>query len=257
MTSLPTGTVCFLMTDIEGSTRLAGRLGDDFAQVLDEHFALLDAAIAANEGTVVSSEGDSVFAVFSSARQAISAAIDAQRALAAHAWPDGEQVRVRMGAHAGEAVLGGRDYTGLEVHRAARIAAAAWGGQILVSDVVRGLAGVLGDSVTLRDLGAHQLRDLPAPESLLQVCAPGLRLDFPPLRTTGVTTPTNLPAPMTRFVGRRRELADLARLLESQRLVTLTGPGGTGKTRLAIEAARNAAEDFPDGVWFVALDDSP
>jgi predicted ATPase/class 3 adenylate cyclase len=241
------------MTDIEGSTRLAARR-PDFARLLDDHFALLRAAITGNEGVVVSTEGDAVFAVFTSARQAIGAAIDAQRNLTAHAWPDGEEVRVRMGAHAGEAVLGGRDYTGLEVHRTARITAAAWGGQILISEVVRGLAGALGDGVTLRDLGAHQLRDLPAPESLFQVCAPDLRSDFPPLRATGLTTPTNLPAPMTRFVGRQSQLAELGRLLQSQRLVTLTGPGGTGKSRLAIEAARRAAADFPDGIWFVALD---
>src|SRR6185369_3799306 len=127
------------MTDIEGSTRLAARLGDDFAGVLDDHFGLLDEAITANGGTSVSSEGDAVFAVFTSAREAIQAAIDAQRAIGAHEWPKGEQVKVRIGAHAGEALLGGRDYTGLEVHRTARIAAAAWGGQILVSDAVRAL----------------------------------------------------------------------------------------------------------------------
>jgi predicted ATPase/class 3 adenylate cyclase len=254
VTSLPTGTVCFLMTDIEGSTRLAARLGSGFAQVLDDHFTLLDRAITANDGTVVSSEGDAVFAVFGSARQAINAAVEAQRALAAHAWPADEQLKVRMGANAGEALLGGRDYTGLEVHRTARIAAAAWGGQILVSEAVRALAGALDDDVSLRDLGPHQLRDMPAPEDLFQVCAPGLPTDFPPPRTAGLTTPTNLPSPMTRFVGRRRELAELRSLVESQRLVTLTGPGGTGKTRLAVEAARSMTGAFPDGVWFVALD---
>lgn len=255
MTSLPTGTVCFLMTDIEGSTRLAGRLGDAFAQALDEHFGLLDAAITAHEGTLVSSEGDSVFAVFSSARQAIAAAIDAQRALGAHSWPADEQVKVRMGVHAGEALLGGRDYTGLEVHRTARIAAAGWGGQILVSEAVYALAGAaLDDGVSLRDLGQHQLRDLPAPEHLFQVCAPGLPVEFPPPHGTTTNTATNLPTPLTRFVGRRRELAELRSMLEKERLITLTGPGGTGKTRLAMETARSMTDAFPDGVWFVALD---
>ncbi len=254
MKALPTGTVCFLMTDIEGSTRLAGRLGDDFASVLDDHFRLLDEAIVANGGTAVSSEGDSVFAVFASAREAIQAAIDAQRAIGVHKWPKGEQLKVRIGAHAGEALLGGRDYTGLEVHRTARIAAAAWGGQILVSDAVRALGATLGEGVSLLDLGLHQLRDLPAPELLFQVCAAGLPSDFPPPRADRSTAPTNLPTPATRFVGRRRELAELRDLVGRERLVTLIGPGGTGKTRLAIETGRAMLDEFPGGVWFVALD---
>ena len=254
MKALPTGTVCFLMTDIEGSTRLAGRLGDDFASVLDDHFRLLDEAIVANGGTAVSSEGDSVFAVFASAREAIQAAIDAQRAIGAHKWPKGEQLKVRIGAHAGEALLGGRDYTGLEVHRTARIAAAAWGGQILVSDAVRALGATLGRASRYSTLGLHQLRDLPAPELLFQVCAAGLPSDFPPPRADRSTAPTNLPTPATRFVGRRRELAELRDLVSRERLVTLIGPGGTGKTRLAIETGRAMLDEFPGGVWFVALD---
>ncbi len=255
MTTLPTGTVTFLMTDIEGSTRLAASAATRFAALLDEHFTLLDAAVKANGGTAVSSEGDALFAVFSSARQGIAAAIDAQRALGGHEWPNDAVIKVRMGVHAGEAVFGGRDYTGLEVHRTARIAAAAWGGEILVSEAVRALAGDnLPDGATLRDLGRHGLRDLPAPEHLFQLCAPGLESDFPPPRTMTVAVRTNLPSPLTRFVGRRRELAELRALLERERSVTLTGPGGTGKTRLAIETARSLLDGYPDGVWFVALD---
>lgn len=254
MTTLPTGTVTFLMTDIEGSTRLTARAGAEFARLLDEHFALLDASVNGNGGTVVSSEGDALFAVFPAARQAIAAAIEAQRALEAHDWPADRTIKVRMGIHAGEAVFGGRDYTGLEVHRTARIASAAWGGQILVSDAIRVLAGEnLPDGASLRDLGRHGLKDLPAPEQLYQLCAPGLQTDFPAPRALTVVS-GNLPQPLTRFVGRRRELAEVSGLLESGRLVTMTGPGGTGKTRLAIETARSLAGEYHDGVWFVALE---
>ncbi len=255
MTTLPTGTVTFLMTDIEGSTRLTASASAIFAGLLDQHFDILDRAVASNAGTVVSSEGDALFAVFVSAREALAAAIDGQRGLANHEWPVEAPIKVRMGIHTGEAVFGGRDYTGLEVHRTARIAAAAWGGEILVSDATQALAADnLPAGATLRDLGRHELRDLPAPERLFQLCAPGLQLDFPPPRARTVATPTNLPRPMTRFIGRQRELAEVLELLTVERLVTLIGPGGTGKTRLAIEAARGATESYPDGVWFVALD---
>ena len=133
-TALPTGTVTFLMSDIEGSTRLVGDLGAEFPRLLDEHFAILGEAIATNGGTIVSSEGDSIFAVFPAARPAIEAAVQGQRALDAHEWPRGAHVRVRIGIHAGEAVFGGRDYTGIDVHRTARIMAAGHGGQVLVSE---------------------------------------------------------------------------------------------------------------------------
>ena len=254
VSDLPTGTVAFLMSDIEGSTRLVAGLGDGFPELLDRHFRLLDEVVAQNAGTLVSSEGDSVFAVFPSARQAIAAAAAAQSRLAAHEWPDRAEVKVRIGIHAGEAVLGGRDYTGLDVHRTARITAAAHGGQVLVSDAARILAGGTPDGVSFRDLGVHTLRDLPDAERLHQLVLPGLPNDFPPLRTVTASPPSNLPAPMTRFVGRTRELAQVGKLLEAERLVTLTGPGGTGKTRLAIEAGRAVVHRFPGGVWFVALD---
>jgi predicted ATPase/class 3 adenylate cyclase len=255
MTGLPTGIVTFLMTDIEGSTRLVRDVGPAFPALLDDHFRLLGAAISAHGGTIVSTEGDSVFAVFPSAREAVLAAADGQRALGGHAWPAGATVRVRMGVHAGEAILGGRDYTGLEVHRTARIMAAGHGGQVLVSAAAAALAGdVAREGLTFKDLGAHQLRDMPASESLVQLAGEGLAADFPALRTSAATTPTNLPAPATRFVGRAGDLAAIRAALGETRLLTLTGPGGTGKTRLAIETARASMAAYPDGVWFIALD---
>src|ERR1700675_4954423 len=141
MTNLPTGTIAFLMTDIEGSTRLIARLGDTFPSLLDDHLALLDEAITGNGGTLVSTEGDSVFAVFPSVREAINAAVAAQRTLAGHAWPDGVKLGIRIGVHVGEAVLGGGDYTGIDVHRTARVMAAGHGGQVLVTQAACDLAG--------------------------------------------------------------------------------------------------------------------
>jgi predicted ATPase/class 3 adenylate cyclase len=255
MTKLPAGTVAFLKTDIEGSTRLVGLLGDVFPELLNDHFALLDKAVNDNGGTLVSSEGDSSFAVFPSTRQAIAAAVLAQRELGAHRWPDGAAVSVRMGIHAGEAVFGGHDYTGIDVHRTARIMAAGHGSQVLVSEAAHALAGGgAADGIHFRDLGSHRLRDLPAPEHLYQLIAPGLRDDFPGLRTEPLVALTNLPASLTRFFGRARELAEVRDLMTEQRMVTLTGPGGSGKTRLAIETARTLLDLYVDGVTFVALE---
>ena len=252
---LPTGTVAFLMTDIEGSTRLVGRLGEAWSRLLDDHFALMRASITAHGGTWISSEGDSVFAVFPSVRQAIAAAVEAQRALAAGEARDDDRLKARMGIHAGEAVLGGRDYTGIDVHRTARLAAAGHGGQILVSEAARSLTAELpAADLAYRDLGTHQLRDIPAPEGIHQVVGPGLASEFPGLRTPSSTVQTNLTAPLTRFVGRTNEVREVSELLQRERLVTLTGPGGTGKTRVAIETARKLPADYVDGVWFVALD---
>ena len=243
------------MTDIEGSTQLVGRLGEAWPRLLDAHFALMRAAVAANGGTWISSEGDSVFAVFPSVRQAIAAAVQAQRAMATGAAADGDRMKVRMGIHAGEAVMGGRDYTGIDVHRTARLAAAGHGGQILVSEVARSLTAELpAADLSYRDLGTHQLRDIPAPERIHQLVGPHLASEFPRLRTASSAIQTNLPVPLTRFVGRTREVREISELLQRERLVTLTGPGGTGKTRLAIETARRLLGDYVDGVWFVALD---
>jgi predicted ATPase/class 3 adenylate cyclase len=250
-----TGTLTFLFSDIEGSTRLLDELGSaPYTAVLERQAAILRGAFAAHGGREENTEGDSFFVVFDSAREAVIAAIEGQRALAAEPWPGGIEVRVRMGLHAGEATTSAAGLVGIDINRAARIAAAAHGGQIVVSEAVRTLvAPDLDPSVSLRGLGNHRLKDLREPQPLCQVVADGLRLEFPPLRSLDVR-PNNLPTQLTSFVGRERELAEAGALLAANRLVTLTGPGGTGKTRLALQVAANAAEDFPDGSFFVALE---
>ncbi|MDP9070343.1 MAG: tetratricopeptide repeat protein [Actinomycetota bacterium] len=246
-------TLTFLFTDIEGSTRLLRRVGERYAALLEEHGALIRQALAEAAGTVVDTEGDAFFVVFATPSLAVSAGLSAQQALAAHPWPDGAEVRVRMGLHTGEAVVRGDRYTGLDVHRAARIADAGHGGQILVSEAVRILVSDnLPDGVTLRDLGHHRFKDLAEPEHLFQVVGPGLASAFPSLRSLDAR-PHNLPNLVTGFVGRQRELEQARALLDDVRLLTLTGPGGTGKTRLAIEMAREQIARFPDGAFFVSL----
>lgn len=254
MPTLPTGTLTFLFTDIEGSTRVLESLGDAYRPLLERHHALLRQAIAAGDGTEVSTEGDAFFAVFPSASKAVSAAAQAQRALAAEPWPNGAKVRVRMGLHTGEGILGGDSYVGLDVHRAARVAAAGHGGQVLLSGATQALsAGGLPPGVTLIDLGQHRLKDLSRPEHLWQMAIDGLPASFPAPRTLDAT-PNNLPLQLTSFLGRQREVADVLALLAEHRLVTLTGPGGTGKTRLALQAAAEASDRYSDGVYFVALE---
>ena len=252
---LPTGTVTFLRTDVEGSMRLVRELGPRWDAVNAAHMDVIRRSVEERGGTLVRTEGDATFAVFPEARAAMAAAIDAQRALGAREGQDGVDVRVRMGLHSGEAYLAGDDYGGFEVNRAARIAAAGHGGQILISDTTRALiADALAEGVELRDLGAHALRDVPRPERLFQLDVPGLRQDFPALRTA---TPGvgDLPDRLTSFIGRDVDVEAVAGLLAEHRLVTLTGPGGIGKTSLAVETARLAADRFADGAWFVALAD--
>jgi predicted ATPase/class 3 adenylate cyclase len=250
-----TGVVTFLFTDIEGSTRLELALGTArYAIVRERHRELLRASFAANGGTEQSTQGDSFFVLFESARSAIHAAIEGQRALARAPWPDGIEVLVRMGLHSGEAMVTAGDVVGYDVNRAARIAAAAHGGQIVISDTVRALAGGGSDGAfELRDLGEHRLKDLLAAERLAQVVAAGLLSEFPPLRSLDAR-PNNLPTQLTSFVGREAELDEALRLLAGTRLLTLTGPGGIGKTRLSLQIAASAADDFPDGIWFVPLE---
>ncbi len=252
MSTLPTGTVTFLFTDIEGSTKLFHELGEGYREMQRDHQRLMREAIASGGGHEVRTEGDSFFVAFPSAEGAVAAAVTAQRALAAHSWSHGEPLRVRMGMHTGEGRLLDEDYLSIDVNRAARIAAAGHGGQVLMSDATRMLvADAVPADVTLRDLGKHRLKDFDEPRSVHQVVIDGLEADFPPLKTLEI--PSNLPVQLTTFVGRERELAHIRDVLDRSRLVTLTGPGGSGKTRLAIQVASQVAEQFPDGVFFVDL----
>ena len=252
MPELPTGIVTFLFTDIEGSTRLLQRLGDSYNSLLATHSQILREAIAQAGGVVVSTEGDSFFAVFVEPRSACQAAAEAQRRLAHETWTDQAEVRVRMGVHTGAGTHGGDNYAGLDVHRAARIAASGHGGQIVVSLATSLLVGsLLPSGVTLRLLGNYHLKDIEQTEPLYQLVVEGLQAEFPPLRTID-TVPNNLPLQLTSFVG-RREVEGVAAALASSRLLTLTGPGGTGKTRLSLQVAAEFTGSFVDGVWFVPL----
>lgn len=243
-----------LFSDIEGSTALLMRMGPAYADALDAQRSVLREAWAAQSGAEVGTEGDSFFVVFASARQAVAAAAAGQQSLSTYEWPGGEMVRVRMGIHTGNPTLHDGGYVGIDVHRAARIAGAAHGGQVVVSEATSRL--VEDDpppAVELRDLGYHQLRDIPRPEHLFQLVVDGLQADFPPLKTIGAAS--NLPTPPTPLVGREEELNSLSWSIAAgeMRLVTLTGPGGCGKTRLAIEVAHRLVRAFPDGVYLVPL----
>ena len=254
---LPSGTLTFLFTDIEGSTKLLNALGTDrFHQVLAVHAKTLRAAFA-DGGTEVRTEGDSLFVVFHSAAKAVRATAAAQRAIAAAPFPHDAVVRVRMGMHSGlgtpASKEAGADYVGIDVHRAARIANIAHGGQVLISGATATLAGQdLGDGISLRDLGEHRLKDLAQPERIYQLVVEGLPNDFPPVRSLD-RTPNNLPTQLTTFVGRGTEIRNGMRLLDGTRLLTLTGPGGTGKTRLSLQLAAEAAPGFSDGAFWVPL----
>jgi len=253
VTELPTGTVTFLFTDIEGSTRLAQALGAGWPPLLERHREIARAAWAAHGGTEIVTEGDSFFVVFQRPADAVAAAVAAQRGLAAESWPQDAAVRVRMGMHTGEGLISGGSYVGLDVHRAARIAGAGHGGQVLISGSTSALVeGALPDGVSLREMGEHRLKDLSRPERLWGLAIEGLASDFPPLGTLNAV-PNNLPTQLTSFLGREREIAEARQLLIDGRLLTLTGPGGTGKTRLSLQIAADATDRFPDGIYFVPL----
>jgi predicted ATPase/class 3 adenylate cyclase len=245
--------VTFLFTDIEGSTRLAQMLGAGYRPVLTEHRRVLRRTLSASSGTPLFSEGDSLFVAFPDARAALYACGEAQRALAAHAWPSPDaRPLVRMGLHTGPAHPHRGEYASPEVHRAARIAAAAHGGQVLCSGATAWHAGALAAGSWLLDLGLHRLRGFDDPERLHQLVGPGLPRHFPRPRTVA-EAPHNLPGSVTSFVGRDTERVELADLVAAYRLVTVVGAGGAGKTRLAVETAAGTIDDYPDGAWFVDL----
>jgi predicted ATPase/class 3 adenylate cyclase len=254
VTGRPTGTVTILFTDIEGSTRLLQALGPEvYGQLLADHHRLIRQAVTDFQGVEVKTEGDSFFVVFPLATDALAAAAEAQLALCSHRWPTDAAVRVRMGIHTGEVRLSESEYVGIDVHRAARISAAAHGGQVLLSGVTRALVETsLGEGLSIRDVGEHRLKDIDQPEHLYQLVIHGLPSDFPPPHALA-TRFDLLPAETSTFVGREDELAQAQELLAGTRLLTLTGPGGTGKTRLAVQLARKVADDYADGVAFVGL----
>jgi len=243
---LPSGTVTFLFTDVEGSTHLLHQLGaKGYAEALAEHRRLIREACASHDGVEVDTQGDAFFFAFPTAPGALAAAGETTEALASG------QVQVRVGLHTGTPLLTDEGYVGGDVHRAARIAAAGHGGQVLVSSSTAALiepSNSLLQGASLTDLGEHRLKDLSAPERVYQLGAG----DFPALKSL---FRTNLPVPATPFLGREQELSEVVELLSSEdtRLLTLTGPGGTGKTRLALQAAAEASDAFPDGIWWVPL----
>ena len=240
-----------LFTDIEGSTRLAQQMPGAYEELLDRHRAILRSAIAGHGGYEVGTEGDSFFVTFSKPMEAIAAAVAAQRGLAAEPWPDEGQIRVRMGIHVGEVELRDGDYSGVEVHRAARIAATGHGGQLLLSAAAAAVIGDrLPDGLSLRDLGEYELKDFDKPIRIHQVTGEGLAAAAIGARAA---RRTNLAERRSSFIGREAELAGVAEALSANRLVTLTGPGGTGKTSLAVEAGRRHAADYPGGAWLVEL----
>jgi predicted ATPase/class 3 adenylate cyclase len=253
MTDLPTGTVTFLFTDLEGSTRLWEEQAVAMTEALARHDDILRTAVEHHGGSVVKTTGDGVHAVFATAPDALDAAVEAQRMLVAERWCTEDAPKVRMGVHTGAAQVRDGDYYGSAVNRAARVMAAAHGGQVVVSLATEALVqDSLPQDVALEDLGAHRLRDLARPERIFQVVHPDLPSDFPPLTSVDAAS-SNLPTQVTSFVGREGEVAAVARALTESRMVTLTGVGGVGKTRLAIHVAAEVLPRFPDGTWLCEL----
>ena len=250
-TDLPGGIVTFVFTDIEGSTRLLRRLGDAYAGVLERHYEILREACAAHRGHDMGTAGDSLFVAFADAASAVEACAAAQRALTAETWVAEERLRVRMGIHTGLASPRGDHYVALAVHQAARVMSAAHGGQVLVSEDTVGHLGPIA-GVDLVPVGRFRLRDFEGAVRLHALAGPGLASDFPAVRALPVDG-HNLVAPPTSFVGRSAEVEQVASALRPGALLTLTGPGGSGKTRLATEVGLRVAPAWPDGVWLVDL----
>ena len=254
MAGPPTGIVTFLFTDIEGSTNLLQHLGDQrYAEVLAAHRDILRAAFQAGGGYEVDTQGDSFLIAFGNVRDAVATAVAVQRAINAHPWPKDAPIRVRMGMHTGEPTFVDSGYVGLDVHRAARIMSAGYGGQILLSQATRDLIGHdPSEGVMAQDLGEHRLKDLTRAEHLFQIIIPDLPAAFPPLKTLDIIS-NNLPIQLTTFIGREREIEGVKRLLTKARLLTLMGTGGAGKTRLSIQVAADLIDQFQKGVWLVEL----
>ena len=255
MPDLPTGTVTLLFTDVEGSTRLLQQLGEHYSKVLADCRHLLRSMFQQYNGHEIDTQGDAFFVAFARATDAVAAAAAIQRALVEHSWPSGTSVRVRIGLHTGEPMLTADGYIGMDVHHAARIMSAGHGGQILLSPTTRQLVEQhLPAGTYLQDLGEHRLKDLQRPSHLFQLSLEGLPANFPPLKTLDAH-PNNLPIQPTPFIGREKEVAAVTQLLRQPdvRLVTLSGPGGVGKTRLALQVAAELCDDFTDGVFVVAL----
>ena len=256
----PDGTITFLFTDIEGSTRLWERFPDVMPTALARHDALLRQSLEAYEGYIFKTVGDAFFAAFSDPVKALKAAIEIQTQLQTEAWqssglPSGISIKVRITLHTGVAQQRDQDYFGPTLNRLARILSAGHGGQILLSEATAGLvSNFLPLGTELRDMGQRRLKDLPSPEQIFQVVVPGLSTEFPPLKTLD-NRPIMLPAPPTSFIGRTQEVGAVRNLLRQPqvRLLSLTGPGGTGKTRLSLEVAAGLVDEFEDGVFFVAL----
>ena len=250
---LPSGTVTFLFSDIEGSTQRWETHRQAMQQAVERHDELMRAAIEQNDGAVFKTVGDAFFAVFTTAADAIAAALAAQRVLQAEDWSAVDGLRVRTAIHTGVADERGADYFGSTVNRVARLLAIAHGGQTIVSGVTADLVqGQMPSQTTLHDLGAHRLKDLAYPEQVYQVLAPDLPREFPPLRSLAAL-PNNLPLQLTSFVGRDEELAEIQGLLAKSRLVTIVGSGGVGKSRASLQVAADRLDAYPDGVWFVEL----
>lgn len=253
--TLPSGTMTFLITDIEGSTRRWDRNPDEMREAMGIHDVVLGAAITAHDGMQVESgrEGDSILAIFVRATDALACALQAQKQLTAQQWPAGADLHLRVAIHSGEAELRGGHYFGPAVYRCARVLATGHGDQVLLTQAAHDLViDSLREGAALRDLGPHRLRDLERPERIFQLTAPGLRSDFPPLRSMDPLR-HNLPVSPTGFIGRGAELAEITQRIGPHRMLTLVGPGGTGKTRLALQAAAENIERFEDGVWFIEL----
>ena len=255
LTRLPTGTVTFLISDIQASTAAWDRHPEAMKEALARHDAIFEEAVWGQNGMIVESgrEGDSMLCVFTTAAEAVRCALDVQLGLGRERWPDGAEIVVRVALHTGEPDLRDAHYHGTVVYRAARLMATAHGGQVVVSSTTRDLVvDNLPPGASLRDLGLHLLKDLSRAEQVFQLVDPQLPSEFPPLRTPERPR-TNLPVPMTSYLGRAGEFLELAEMLRDNRLVTITGAGGLGKTRTALEVAGALLEEYPDGVWLAEL----